>query len=454
MGAMLPPVPSRLRAGQQAIVQSGQPVQALVPSQRNALVIGSETGNLLLGADTVRDVLTVPSIRRASYLNPDSALVLRGNRIERQRETTRAFDGVVKADFSILQGSALKSTAARTHNLVSSVARIGSRTFATYCGTNGTLYAAGDNQPGTFVVLAVSDDDGVTWAEKVQIVANVATDIVYDCYPMVWNNRLFLNFSHGGNQRCEGFYTMEVTNPLATMNFLLSGPYLCQYGRAQFPFVMNGAPWIGNDYSVHVADIVAEAGQHVCRFHPDGADGPMLERCGLVTNVTSAIRVASEASYVPLSGGRLLMTRRTTSGAYYAISPDGGVTWPAPAAWAFTAAGPDTRSCCWRTTAGRIAFAVNNAAARTNLTIYLSEDFDSATAAAGTPTFPYSKELVAARSEYPFGISVGSKLYVSYDSERGYRNSTSSNHAEYLAIVDEEEIVAGTATVTTRTITS
>lgn len=311
----------------------------------------------------------------------------------------------------------------------------------------GRLYAAfysgGINeQPGNFVVLVRSDDDGATWSEPIACAYRGET---YRCYDQcLWIDplgRLWFIWSVAP-EHC--VYASICADPEADtlqwgevfpigQDVMLNKPTVLSTGEWLFPI----AVW-DKDVSVSSPSKTPEKGAFVYRT---ADNGKTFQRLGCPQ---IQARAFDEHMVVELGNGSLMMLTRTLYGIAKAVSYDGGVTWTQGRDSRL--GGPCSRFHIRRLASGRLLL-VNHYhfTGRNNLTALLSEDDGK--------TWPYALLLDERDNvSYPdMAEGPDGTMYIIYDRERGaaYDDRTSFQRTLedareiLMAKITEADILAG-----------
>jgi len=311
----------------------------------------------------------------------------------------------------------------------------------------GRLFAAWysggiTEQPGNFVVLVKSDDDGTTWSEPI---AGASKGQTYRCYDQcLWIDpldRLWFIWSVAP-EHC--VYASICDDPDAENltwgdvfpigpDVMLNKPTVLSTGEWLFPI----AVW---DRQVSVAE--------PSKTEPRGAfvyrtvdNGLTFQRLG--TPVIHA-RAFDEHMVVELNDGAVMMLTRTLYGISKAFSYDGGLTWTQGRDSHL--GGPCSRFHIRRLASGRLLL-VNHYqfTGRNNLAALLSEDDGK--------TWPYALMLDERKDvSYPdMAEGPDGRLYIIYDRERGASYDGRTSYARTLkdarqilmAKITEADIMAG-----------
>ena len=305
------------------------------------------------------------------------------------------------------------------------------------------FYSGGiTEQPGNFVVLIQSDDDGHTWSEPIAAVYHQET---YRCYDQcLWIDplgRLWLIWSVAPEH---AVYAAICDDPDAetltwgkefyiASDVMLNKPTVLSTGEWLFPI----AVWEKN-VIVCTGTKTQESGAFVYRTSDNGRT---FQRLG---TPQIAARCFDEHMVVELKTGALMMLTRTMYGISRSYSYDGGVTWTQ--AQNSGLGGHNSRFHIRRLRSGRLLL-VNHYqfTGRNNLTAFLSDDDGK--------TWPH-RLLLDERSNvsYPdMAEAEDGTLYIVYDRERGaaYDKRTSFERTLQdareilMARITENDIIAG-----------
>ena len=444
-----------------------------------------------LGVDTVDGVILAPGAVRASEGIAANGIVKRGNTLGIAKTTWRSQAELGSVVPVIRQGSALAAYASvnsgglRTHQEVPSVTRVGNWLYAVWYALNGTLGSATNEALGNYLVVARRALTGSTWTEIAQIIpSDMATTRYYDPVVTEDNGRIAILWATTCKMRNDsyslgtsiyhyatGCWGVILENPETASGgrFDFGKPRFLEYGVPSTPFKANGSlhlpidVWRNGTYIGASFELpnrypdVGGAGSRLCRMTLSGSGAPYVERLSVMPGTTSGDESYSETQAVMLDGGSWLAFRRTIAGikSLTASADLGGTTadWTGPTdATALTSMTTASRCALIRTAMGNLAF-VGNTSGRTDMYLRLSAD-------EGT-TMGYSKQLVTGSTyevSYPSAVSwidsATSRAKIGMVWDRG-RGAGSSYPADIVwCEVFEDEIIAGTATVTTSNISS
>lgn len=309
-----------------------------------------------------------------------------------------------------------------------------------------TWYTGGiTEQPGNYVVLVTSDDDGATWTEPMLVVAPPDGCRTYD--PCLWHDplgRLWLFWA-----QCEGFYdgragvwAIRCDDATSATPVFTAPRRLCHGIMMNKPTVLSTGEWcLPAAIWVYVPPVRHELDSERfsnCVVSTDG--GETWHRRG---GADVPERAFDEHMIVERRDGSLWMLVRTQSGIGESISTDRGITW-SPGRPALP--GPNSRFFLRRLRSGRLLLVNHEMAAegnqgRSHLTAWLSED-DGASWLGGL--------LLDARWQvsYPDGVEADDgRIYIIYDYNRGAHYPGSANALRdreiLLAVLTEEDVLAG-----------
>lgn len=331
--------------------------------------------------------------------------------------------------------------------LVPSSARVGGRSWAAWYQNDDI---AGEG-PGDYCVLAFSDDDWVTSTEYAYIVHPDPTNRIHDPILSVDpTGKLWLTFSIIGNNEREdglsGVWVVTIKNPLASFPSISTPFRLSYYGVASYPTIINEQMVLPIDYWRYGKTplVPSETGKKLFRLHYEDRKIEPFSTLPENAGHTSY----DETNIVQLPNGKLMAVYRSrstptdqdTERVMGEIDKDGVVTWGEPETYAALGLAASSRIWCGLTPTGRLAICYNNSANRDNLVVKLSDDYGE--------TFPYSVQLSnTLEVSYPaLTFDDAGNIYVTHDQNR------ITDRLILCEIVSEAAIVAGTATVTTRTI--
>ena len=448
-------------------------------------------GSNYLYADTVDSVLRIPSAILASNYVPTGGVTLRGGTLGVANPSYDTQVGLGSITTSIRQGSALaafssvNSGGARTHQEVPACTRVGNWLYAVWYCLNGTLGSATNEAFGNYLAVARRPLSGGAWVEIAQIVPSDMTACrLYDPaiaekdgrVVLLWANTCKLRSDSGSMSTAiysyaTGCWVTVLENPEAPTNsrFIFTKPRMIGYGIPSTPTKANGdlylpvdvwrnGTYIGASFELpNTYPQVGGAGSRLCRLVVTGSGSPYLERLSIMPGTTSGDESYSETQSVMLDSGSWLSFRRTVAGikSLTASADLTGTTsdWSGPTdATALTSMTTASRCALIRTAMGNLAF-VGNTSGRTDMYLRLSANEGS--------TMAYSKQLVTGSTyevSYPTAVSwidpsTGrSKIGMTWDKGRGAGTGYPADLV--WCEVFEDEIIAGTAVITTTTIST
>lgn len=311
-----------------------------------------------------------------------------------------------------------------------------------------TFYSGGHTEePGNFVLLKKSDDDGISWSEILAVSDPKVPKRAFD--PCLWLDplgRLWWFWSQQEESRFDGiggvWYVrcdhpddacLEFTEPVRFANgVMMNKPTVLKDGAWLFPCAI----WTDNCYEGMpvVEGLKAERFSNVYVSRDNG------KTISLLGGADVPNRCFDEHMTVELSDGRLLMLVRTHYGIGRSFSCDGGKTWSPGEDSGIK--GPNSRFFIRRLASGRILL-VNHYQfqGRNNLTAMLSED-----ECATWKGFLLLDERSAV--SYPDGTEdEQGNIYIVYDRERGgsheYKNHSDAAREILFAKITEADILAG-----------
>jgi hypothetical protein len=428
---------------------------SLPDGERAAAALGAEVE--LLGLDTQSHTVRL-HVPAASHLLPAAALAHRAGAVHLQAAPRPApLGGTLTGPGIVLQGAALRPYAARTHQMIPAIARVGSRLWCAWFGWDGNLGNPYGEQEGTYIILAYSDDAGATWTEAVHIQPNdMAQDRLFDPQLFVWYGRLWVLYAGAGSSASEDHdlwlpcFAAAINNPLSSLRFEVTAPAFIGHGVPGRPFAFNGQPhgvldvWPQHGGYAGPSPVVG-AGSRFGRLHLDDPLGPWFEVIAIIPEPADPAEWDyNETALVALGGNALWGLRRTNSGAFALSTTDAGRSWASPALWGGFTPTSDSRDAVNRSPTGRLVACVcgSSPPVRGNLTLALSED-DGA-------TWPYSYNLWPSTTRAPSYPSLdfddGGNVLVAFDEGRGQNVSGIKNIR--LATIPEASVVAGAGSVT------
>ena len=295
-------------------------------------------------------------------------------------------------------------------------------------------------QLGNYCILAMSDDDGVTFTEPI---AAAFADMEHRCYdPCLWidpRGRLWFIWAQGPDHSVWASVcadpdadVLEWTKPkVIGCDVMMNKPIVTQDNRWLFPI----AVW-RRELTAGI-DMKGSAETDRRSFVYESTDeGESFRRIG-----GSAVpdRWYDEHMVVEKKDGSLWMLVRAQCGIGQSFSYDGGKTWEGDGDSGL--GGPNSRFCIRRLPSGNLLL-INHVGftGRSHLTALISRD-DGATWEGGL--------LLDARKDvsYPDAAFHDGYIYIVYDHERGaaYKGVDYANHAReiLMAKVTEEDILAG-----------
>lgn len=340
----------------------------------------------------------------------------------------------------------------RVYQATPSITRAGDRLF---CAWRADSNAAGELADNYFVV-AISDDEGATWAET-NIVTYPAVTTRQLIDPMLWTDPegsvwLFYCVAKGDPQDGQlGSWATICSQPDAVSGQLVwSKPFrLTWWGDLRQPRKIAGEWYIPLDMWRSDAAwpplVAGWAGGWLCKFDWQNKKVQRISR--LPPNNGTQRSGFFETEFVELSDGRIMATQRWTTpdALLRCYSSDGGLTWGAFASWV-PVVGPTSSSRVWlgRSDSGRMLLAYNADEVRGTLTIALfSDDGD---------TIEDSIEIdptETSQKSYPIVCTDGAgTIFIAYDVGR-------VTDAEIrVGVVTEDQILAGGTTHTVYTVSA
>ena len=321
------------------------------------------------------------------------------------------------------------------------VCRASGRLFATWYG--GGELEGREN----YIMLAVSDNGGVTWSDVLAVVDPLHPDVrAFD--PVLWiapDQRLFWFWAQGcgGNvpniarEVCDGIdgiWFSELKNPDApTAEFRFSPSRRIANGvmmnkptvLADGTWALPGSVWTG-DYRRH-PDLGVRSGAFMVVSTDQGATFQVRGRIDM--SLIPGGPSFDEHLFVERKDGTLAAYIRVNRGIAQSFSNDGGHNWTKPALCPSFSA-PDTRFCLQRLSSGRLLLITNDSfPKREKLTAFLSED-DGDT---------WCGKLLldgGMNVSYPDAMEQNGRIYLIYDQERhrgGYILMASITENDILA---------------------
>lgn len=321
----------------------------------------------------------------------------------------------------------LYAPTARLYVAIPSVVKAGGRLWCAYTASRSVAVNSGE-EPGSFCVVAISEDDGLTWVEILVIAHPLSTGRVADPTLTVragWHGALSICYFQSGSNVAydEAVSTWEIVcdNPAADPSVMAwTKPAKLAYGM----FVTSPARVGGADLVpvFVIGDTLASA--HVKRQHLNlnrGVDiyrrfeGALLPFARIPYDGPRSGWSWLEPSIQQCPDGSLLALVRYADGLYFQRSLDGGTTWGVRAS--ITAApGIDatvsSKGSLTTTSLGHLCLVWNNASTRVALTIALSWD--------GGETWTSKLLLSGAWLDvsYPSVCHEGDVIHVVFDRER------------------------------------
>jgi hypothetical protein len=301
-----------------------------------------------------------------------------------------------------------------------------------------TWYSGGTcEEVGNFVLLATSEDDGLTVSDPIAVLAPEEGCRCFD--PELWidpHGRLWWTASESPSTRVfaavcdtpDGDLRFSEPRPIGE-GIMMNKPIVTEEGWL-FPMAKWGQNVATGSVSVGRAGNLA----HCVRTEDEGRTFQVLG------GVDMPRRSFDEHQLVERRDGSLWMTVRTEYGIGEAFSKDGGVTWSEGRESGIF--GPSSRFVLRRLSSGNLLLVYHNdPTRRTNLTATISRD-DGATWEGGL--------LLDARPwvSYPDVTEANGEITVIYDRERGgFKSSLAEAQGDareiLLARFTEEDILCG-----------
>lgn len=320
---------------------------------------------------------------------------------------------------------------------------------------NGRLWAAWysggkTEEPGNYIVLVTSDDDGHTWSAPCGVIA--PPDPAVRCYdPALWRDprgRLWLFWAQTTSfyDGRAGVWAIRCDDPASPRPAWTTPRRLANGVMMNKPTVRADGAWLlPVALWAHPARQRPElAGEYASNVVASTDDGETWTRRG---GADVPGRWYDEHMLVERTDGALWMLVRTKQGVGQAVSTDGGSTWDTRPGRALP--GPDARFFIRRLRSGRLLLVNHEPAegwsrvtgevadvqtARNNLMAMLSDD-DGRTWIGGL--------MLDARDNvsYPDGVEAeDGRIYLIYDRERYAAREI------LLAVFTEDDILAGAPT--------
>ena len=332
---------------------------------------------------------------------------------------------------------------------------------------NGRLWAAwyagpsprGVESSSSYVVLATSGDDGVTWSEQLLVRAR---RFVHTYDPCLWidpRGRLWIFWaqSAGVQDGRMGVWAIVTENPsvvepkwteprriangvmLNKPTALKNGDWLLCIGLWRDNTNVPNVKFDPEDLEPYTAEMLThdlgeERGSNVYRSTDQGKS---FERIGQVRIPGTRV---DEHMIVERGDGSLWMLLRNTGGIAQSVSTDGGRTWSDGSLYLQGRTFANKRFFVRRLRSGGLLMVRNNApdGKRSHLTAFLSDD-DGATWSTGFL-------LDERESSYPDGVQAeNGTIYIIYDHQRYTlnRNGKEGVGSVQLAVFREDDIRAG-----------
>ena len=298
-----------------------------------------------------------------------------------------------------------------------------------------TWFSGGKTEPTVenYIILATSDDDGISWDDPVAVVAPEGDDRAFD--PVLWldpEGRLwwFWAQNKGESDGIYGVWGTFLENP-DTEEMRWSVPRrLCNGVMKNRPTVTTNGTWLlpaaiwicKEPFLEEMAD---ERFSNVVASNDNGLTFSLIGRADIPD------RTHDEHYIVERKDGSLWMLVRTCYGIGQSISTDGGITWSPGIPSNIKNA--DTRFFIRRLRSGRLLLVHHDTTEniRNNLTVALSED-DGMTW--------YGNLLIDEREgvSYPDAVETDDgRIFIAYDYNR------ETNKEILMAVVTEEDVIAG-----------
>lgn len=326
----------------------------------------------------------------------------------------------------------------RGYQALPSIARIGKRIWTVWLGDN---HVNSWEQPGNYLVLSYSDDDGTSWSREFYLVpAKPATDRT--CDPRLWaapNGELWVMYCQAGDGKVLdgqlGAWVSIVSNPLDAMPTFGTGFRLAD-GIPVRPFQARGKWYIPIDYNYIKPRFPERAGKNIYEFDWAGRKVTYVAKVPRTTNADF-----DESSYQELKDGRILGQFRSLDGTKQSWAPAGSFNFSTPALWTAHPSIP-SRNSLGRSPSGRLFVVFNKTLGattqigRTDLSIAFSEDEGN--------TWPYIYTFdKQAQVSYPdIAYAENGDILIVYDHNR------QGDREILLARVNEQSVINGNPQVT------
>lgn len=311
-----------------------------------------------------------------------------------------------------------------------------------------TWYTGGSGEePGNYVVLATSGDDGETWTDPALVVAPPSPARAFDS--ALWvdpTGRLWFFWSQAADHHVDGrvgVWAMTTDAPDDAAPAWSEPRRLCNGIMMNKPTVLKDGTWLlpaavwecagpklPETAAERFSNVIASTDNGKTWARRGGADVPN--------------RHFDEHMVVEREDGSLWMLVRCSDGIGESVSTDGGVTW-SPGQFSGIP-GPSSRFHIRRLPSGKLLLithhfqgekATRDPQARSHLTAYLSGD-DGRT---------WTGELILDERggiSYPdAGIAPDGTVYAIYDRERGDQYAPGDAREILMAVFTEEDVMRG-----------
>lgn len=296
----------------------------------------------------------------------------------------------------------------------------------------------------TFCVLKYSDDQGATWVEYGYIdFTDRDNGRLFD--PRLWMDPtgalwMFVGCSADTtlHNRSRAAWAICCHNPQSDFPAWGRGIEIAPYGVPGKPEKFGEKWMLCIDYWNNIGAREDEAEATASIYEWDYLRRSATKLCDVPRQANGEFSTYDESSAVPLVDGRIRHIRRTEDGLYTTVSGIEGPrdNWSEPVKYEALGNSPDSRAAMRVTPSGRIVIVYNNAQYRNNMSVVLSSD--------GGQTFTPPLSLLAETNvSYPdIAFDDAGNIYAAFDRGR------TSQRQVFVAIVNEADLIAGTATPT------
>ncbi len=288
---------------------------------------------------------------------------------------------------------------------------------------NNNLYVAWmsggtDEQPGNYLMVAVSVDRGSTWRQSELIINPIKSNVRYfdACFFKDKYDNLYITWSKstgsgiwdgkGGVWYTKISYikdTVRTQKPFRIANGVMMNKPITTNDSKSVLFPISHWFWAGYTFT----------NQKVYKYKADYGV-KTLQNLSIISSlpISNSIRsTADEHQFVHLLDSSYYAMIRTIDGIYYTTSKD-GIQWASCQKFTMLGATTQARYNISRLKSGNLILVMNNSTGRTNMTVYLSTD-DGRTWSRGL-MFDNRNQV-----SYPDVVQdTEGRIYISYDFDR------------------------------------